>query len=183
MKELWKDIDGYEGLYQVSSIGRIKSCDKIVDGSYNSKHHIKEKILKPFKTGSGYIALSIRLYKNGIGKDYRISRLVAKAFILNPENKLEVNHKNFDTFDNRIENLEWNTSKENHDHSHNKRVAALPRGEKQYNSKLTEEDVKKIKRLYRSGKYSQCELGDMFGVTEGTVYSIIHNKSWKHIVV
>lgn len=99
-KEIWKDIDGYNGLYQVSNLGRVKSLN------YN-KTGI-EKILKPKKSKLGY--LSLWLYKKGSKrKDVRINRLVATAFLPNPNNYPVVNHKDENPQNNCVENLEWCT--------------------------------------------------------------------------
>lgn len=97
--EEWKDIDGYEGLYQISNLGRVKSLK-----------FGKEKILKP-KKGKGY--LRIGLCKKGKYKHYYVHRLVASTFIENPYNLPQVNHKNEDKTNNSVDNLEWCTSKYN----------------------------------------------------------------------
>ena len=91
MEEIWKDIRGYEGLYQVSNWGKIRN-----------KY---DKILIDKRTRFGY--LRIRLSKNGKSKQYFVHRLVAEAFIPNPNNYEQVNHKNELKYDNRVENLEW----------------------------------------------------------------------------
>jgi len=96
--EIWKNVDGYNGLYQISSMGNVK----------NTK---TGKNLKPSKNGGGY--LFVQLFNNNIGKYYRVHRLVAEAFISNPENKPCVDHINTDKTDNRAENLRWCTHKEN----------------------------------------------------------------------
>jgi hypothetical protein len=106
MAEIWKDIEGYEGLYQVSNLGRVKSLQ--------SRWARREKILSGNKTGGGY--LSVSLYKSGVKRFY-IHRLVAKSFILNPHLKPEVNHINAIKSDNNINNLEWCTNQENITHS------------------------------------------------------------------
>lgn len=95
--EIWKDIEGYEGLYQVSNMGRVKSL------SNNKKR--KEKILKSSKDGGGY--LMVGLCKDGKQKCHKIHRLVASAFLDNPNNLIEVNHINEIKTDNCAENLEW----------------------------------------------------------------------------
>lgn len=100
MEEIWKDIEGYDGDYQVSSLGRVKS---LKNG--------KERILKPYKLNTGY--LSINLCKNGKKKASRINRLVAEAFLPNPENLPEVDHLNDNRTDNRAENLQWISRVEN----------------------------------------------------------------------
>lgn len=99
MEEIWKDIKGYEGLYQVSNIGRVKSL--------NYNHTKKEKILKPIKDKKNY--LYINLYKNVKIKHIKIHRLVAEAFIPNPNNYPCVNHKDEDKSNNCVNNLEWCT--------------------------------------------------------------------------
>ena len=103
IKEIWKDIEGYENLYQVSNLGRVKSL--------NYKRTGKEKILKQSKDSKGYFVLNLRI--NGITKLFKVHYLVAKTFIPNPENKLEIDHINTIRTDNRVENLKWVTRKEN----------------------------------------------------------------------
>ena len=96
--EEWRDIEGYEGLYQVSNLGRVKSL--------NFNHTKKERVLKGNPDKDGY--LRVTLFKNG-RKTYRIHQLVALVFIPNPNNYPVINHKNENPSDNRVENLEWCT--------------------------------------------------------------------------
>lgn len=104
--EEWKDIKGYEGLYQVSNDGRVKSLPKTwTCGRYGTVRHNDEKIMKLCNNGEGY--LRVNLSKNGKTKWYSVHRLVGEAFIPNPYNLSEINHKNECTTDNSIENLEW----------------------------------------------------------------------------
>ena len=113
MEEIWKAIEGYEGKYEVSNLGRVRSLDRtIIGGAYNSPMFRKGTILKPQPKGySGYVGL--RLCKDGKGENVYIHRLVAKAFIPNPDNLLDVNHKDENKKNNRADNLEWVTRKEN----------------------------------------------------------------------
>lgn len=96
-EENWKDISGYEGLYQISDKGNVKSL--------NYNHTGKERIMKLGRNHDGYLLVS--LYKNGKQKYYRVHRLVAKTFILNSNNLPELNHKDEDKTNNCVENLEW----------------------------------------------------------------------------
>ena len=109
--EEWRSIEGYEQLYEISSMGRVKSLPR--NGTTK-----KERILKLKLTKDKYY--EVTLHKNNSPKCIRVHRLVAKAFIDNPLNKSQVNHKNFDRLDNRVENLEWNTPKENIIHAYYK---------------------------------------------------------------
>ena len=110
MEEIWVDIEGYEDFYQVSNQGRIRSVEREIYKSNNTKQISKSYILK-FEKGKGYNY--VHLFKNGLRKRIAVHRLVAEAFIPNPENKPEVDHINTIRDDNRVENLRWVTRKEN----------------------------------------------------------------------
>lgn len=115
-EEIWKDIEWYEWLYQVSNLWNIKSLSKLI---FNWKWYFnsKEKILKVEIVKDWY--LRIRLSNNNISERFSIHRLVAETFITNPENKPQVNHINWIKSDNRLKNLEWCTRSENTKHSIN----------------------------------------------------------------
>lgn len=106
--EIWKDIEGYEGLYQVSNLGRIKSLERretFVTPSYSAERKRAEKILSLCFDLDGYAIVG--LCKNNRVLTKKVHRLVAQAFILNPNNLPQINHKNEIKTDNRVENLEW----------------------------------------------------------------------------
>jgi hypothetical protein len=118
MEEKWIEISGYEGKYMVSTFGNILSIEKKVKSSRgNGICHVKEKIVKSFANRNGYF--SVLLYSNCFGKRYSLHRLVAQAFIPNPENKPQVNHKDGNKSNNKVDNLEWVTQSENNLHSYN----------------------------------------------------------------
>lgn len=111
MEEIWKDIKGYEGLYQISDLGRVKSLERKRECGYGKQCLVKCKVLK-FNVGkNGY--LYVNLSKNGCEKHYYVHRLVAKHFIPNPNNYNEINHKDENKSNNFVKNLEWCTHKEN----------------------------------------------------------------------
>lgn len=102
--EIWTDVVGFEGLYMVSNMGRVKSLSKL---SNNKRYITDEKILSPRVCGKQREYLAVALTSNGKTKQYKIHRLVAMAFIPNPEGYNEINHKDEDKGNNRVDNLEW----------------------------------------------------------------------------
>ena len=162
MKEIWKDIDGYNGVYQVSNKGRIRSFK-------NNKWGLsdKPKILKQGRCGKEY--KHDNHYK-GIALDQkskRVHRLVAEAFIPNPENKKCVNHKNGIKYDNRVENLEWLTNAENKIHAKENGLT---------NRKLTRKDVSEIKNhVDKEGYfYGKAYLSDKYNVSESVIQRVVN---------
>jgi hypothetical protein len=114
--EIWKNVDGYVGLYEISNMGRIKACSKEFKLHHGGICILKARILNPSKR-AGY-PIQVLTDKVSGRKTYSIHRLVATAFISNPKNKEEVNHKNGIRDDNRVENLEWVTPSENVIHAY-----------------------------------------------------------------
>ena len=127
MKEIWKDIEGYEGLYQVSNLGNIKSFPRRGTQARN------EKVLKPTEAPNKY--LCVFLYKNGEDKKMLVHRLVAQAFLDNERALPQVNHINGIKSDNRVVNLEWCTAKENERHAFDTGLHKVMSGEEHFASK------------------------------------------------
>ena len=155
-EEIWKDKKDYEGIYQVSNLGRVRSLDRFiyVDGKKGKhKKFIKGKILKLIELKHGnYTQVVVGLCR----KRFSVSRLVAETFLPNPENKPEVDHKNTDSTDNRVENLRWTTSLENHNNPLTKKhMSEAMKGRIPWNlgKKYTEEQCSNISKSL-TGKYT-----------------------------
>lgn len=111
IEEEWRDIAGYEGLYQISNLGRVKSLNRMINGSYGSKKVIKCRMLRPVDNSKGYKC--VLLCKDGKKCRTYIHHIVAQAFVANPDKCSEVNHKDEDKSNNRADNLEWCTRRYN----------------------------------------------------------------------
>jgi hypothetical protein len=174
--EIWKDIEEYEGLYQVSNLGKVKSLKRIVYSNKRSSLLINEKLLKQNIHKSGYYNVS--LSKNNTKKNLMVHRLVCMSFLLNKKNKSQVNHKNGIKTDNRLENLEWVTASENRIHAY-KIGLCKPNGENHHLAKLTENQVKKIR--YEHKNLTQKEIAKIYNIKQVTVSDIRKKRNWKHI--
>ena len=160
MKECWKQVEALIG-YEVSNFGELRnSAGRILKGSLDKDGYRVFRF--PRKIGQ---------------KRYRLSRLVAEAFI--GPCSLQVNHKDGTKKNNRVDNLEYATDKENKEHS--SRLGLIAHGERHGQSKLKEVDVLEIRKLYKEG-LTQNSIAEMFGVTQWTIGSILVRKTWRHIL-
>lgn len=169
--EIWKDIPGYEGLYQVSNLGRIKSLERDFKDKLGRRWYRKESILKSNNLG-GYLSVSLR--KDGKTRYKSIHRLVALVFIPNPNMKLEVNHKNGLKDDNRLENLEWCDRSYNLKHAYDNNL-------KHRSGKLTINEIYVIKGLIKNTNMTDKEICVIFDVNKETIRLIRKNKIWRNI--
>ena len=172
-KEVWKKIKGYEGIYEISSHGNIKSCSRLdILG-----HNRKEKILKNGYTTTKYHMVILR--KNNRIKAHRVHTLVGNHFISNPHNKPQINHKDFNRTNNYIENLEWVTQKENIRHAWDNGACTNPSGEKNGMNKLTEKQIIDIRKIGKAK--TLLEISKIYNISFQHVGAILNNKLWKHL--
>lgn len=169
MNEVWKDVVGYEGLYQISNLGNIKSFKRYKEG----------KILNPKSDKDGYKEIGIRDF-NGDRKFKRVHRLVAECFLENPNNYEYINHKDNNPANNVVSNLEWCTIEYNNKYRF-EHGNACHKGSKSPRASITEEIAIQIYTLGLSGKYTESELAKMFNTTRSVVNKIRLNISWTHV--
>ena len=173
--EVWKPVIDYEGFYEVSSLGRVKSLEKVLTvSSDRTGGHKKSQsacVMKPFLNKKGY--LTVVLSRLGVKKTKPVHRLVLEAFL--GKDTRQVNHIDGVKTNNKVSNLEWATAKENSLHA--TRVLGKKRGKDAPKAKLTETDVRLIVMLLNAG-YSQREVAKVFNVTNGAIYRIQHGYSW-----
>lgn len=170
--EIWKAVNGYEGIYEVSNKGSVRSLPRVTCRGQKRNG----KILKLVKWGMPSY-LGVYLCKDGTEKRVLVHRLIAQTFIPNPNNKPEVNHIDGDRFNNTVENLEWATPKENVRHAYDTGLAAGLKGERNGCSKLTENQVLEIYERGNKGE-SQRSLAREFGVVQNTVGQILRGEKW-----
>lgn len=186
--EIWKDIPGYEGLYQASSLGNIKSLQREVNRvrskiTSENKYRVKEKIFN-FTSFDKDGYCKITLFNKMGRKQFRAHRLIAITFISNIEDKSYINHINGIKTDNRIQNLEWCTPKENIHHAWKTGLCKSKpgkRGETSPFAKLKNHQVLEIREKYKTGNYSQRKLGVEYGVSKNRISDIVKRISWFHI--
>ena len=177
--EQWKDIPEYEDRYQISDLGRAKSLSRL-RSTGKGFHMLPTRILRQTPDRDGYRLIGLR--KPGINNKGKVHRLVANAFIPNPENLPEVNHvglypdgKQGNKDDNRSVSLKWSTGKGNMEHA--SEHGLLARGETHKHSKLTEKEVLEI----RSSILSHKELSVIYNTSRPNITRIINKQRWKHM--
>ncbi len=176
MIEVWKDIENYEGLYQVSNLGRVRSLDRIVGCGKQLKG--KEKAIFQDKYGYSVVCLC----KDGFAKHWKVHRLVAISFLENPSNFPEINHKDENKENNRAENLEWCTTKHNINYgTRNEKVRIALSGEKCYCHKLTQKQVDEMRTLNKedSKKYTARILSERYGISISQAKRILNRTRWR----
>lgn len=174
--EIWKEVKNFESHYIVSNLGRVMSKNKMVEAK-NGLALRKGKILKPSKTDKGYLRISLSIKSNK--KNFLVHRLVAETFIENLNNLPDVNHKDGNKENNRVNNLEWVTKQENHIHA--AKTGLKAKQEKHGCSKLTLAQVNEIKDMLKT-KMSYSEIAKIFNVSKQTIYQINNSKIWRSAI-
>jgi len=167
-----KPIKDYEGLYSITSDGRVYSHGRFVQGD---KDWREGRYLNPEVSNRGYYRVDLRINQK---HDRRtVHRLVCEYFLDNPYNKPQVNHKDGDKTNNDVSNLEWCTQLENNIHAHATGLNKGPQGEKQGGSKLKDQHVRIIMR----SSIMQKKLAEIFNVSISTINGIKKGHHWTHI--
>jgi len=177
--EEWRPIEGYEGLYEVSNLGRVKSLARTIIRSDGRRCVVTEKILTERVNDRGYI--EIKLSRLGSSTYKKLHRIVATAFLDNPENKPEVNHKDGNKKNNQAENLEWATHSENMQHAFANGLHSH-QGDRSSTKLLTESDVLSIRERQANGEKRGEVYADYAEVISIHGFKAIwYRHTWKHI--
>jgi len=177
-EEIWKEVKNYEGIYEVSNIGNVRSLDNYIDNKHGSKSFKKGRVLKKFISVKGYLQTS--LSKKTIRFNTGIHRLVAIAFIENTDNKPQVNHIDGDKNNNNYYNLEWCTNSENQIHAVKNNLCNHNLGEKHHNSKLTNYEVKTARRMHELG-WNNITLSRHYNISAPAMSKILRNETYINI--
>jgi hypothetical protein len=178
--EVWVPITGYEGLYDISSLGRVKSKRRVVKSIRSGRPLTKtvcERILIP--TFCNEYA-EVCLNKNGSHRSAKVHILIAKAFLPNPDNKPILNHINGVKSDYQLLNLEWTTYKENTRHAWDTKLCTAIKGTQSGNSKLTDESILEIKERFKNGE-NNAAIAKIYNVSKNNIRNIRIGKAWKHV--
>ena len=175
--ETWRAIAGYEGDYEVSDFGRVRSLDRMVDGPRVQRKSKGRVISMNFSRKYKKVGL----HQKGLQKQFFVHRLVAVAFLGPCPTGKQVNHKDGCKSNNRPSNLEYVTPLENIQHACLTGLSKTQIGEENINDKLTEENVLDIRATYAAGGVTQQKLADNFGVGHVNISNIVHRRSWAHL--
>lgn len=180
--EIWKPIKGYEGLYEVSNFGRVRSLDMILPCVANGfkTTRVRHGVLRKFHTGhSGY--QYVLLLNNKHKRNFRVHRLVAQAFIPNPQNLPEVNHKDEDKSNNRADNLEWCTSSYNHCYGSTIERAADKIRKSVYQISMDGNTIQKFKSVTEAEEATGIQTSAISGCCKGSYgYKTAGGYRWRY---
>jgi hypothetical protein len=177
--ETWLPVVGFEKSYEVSNLGRVRSLDRTISRSDGRTMRFKGKFYSLQIDAYGYHCVGLRGTEQ-----YRllakVHRLVAAAFIPNPDNKPQVNHVDGCKTNNAVDNLEWVTNSENMAHARSMGLVVYQVGTEHMNAKLTPEIVQQIRALRQTG-HSYKDIGRIVGVSGKHAWKVVGGKLWKHL--
>ena len=179
--EIWKDVVEFENNYQISNFGRLRSVARKINSSVQpcGFRINNPRIIAPQNNGKGYQQYYVKF--NNIRVMQYSHRLVAKYFLDNPDDKLEVNHLDGNKYNNHVSNLEWSTLEENRNHALVNNL--IHKGESSYQAKLSEKRVLAIRRLFRiNPNFNKSKIAKKLNVRDTTIHKIINNQRWKHLI-
>lgn len=177
MTEQWVDVEGYDGRYQVSNMGRVRSVDRLITAKAGWQTMRRGRILKNVEGNHGYPIVS--LWRNNKNWTPTVHRLVLEHFVGPRPEGYEACHENGIKMDPRLSNLRWDTGSVNN-LVDKERHGTLLKGERIHQSKLTGGDVARIREIYKAGGRSQQSIADEYGVAQQTIGRAISGKHWKH---
>ncbi len=178
LTEEWKDICYYEGYYQISNLGRVKSLARTIERNNGWKLPLKERILIPQKDRYG--RLFVILIKIMDREQRYIHHLVLESFVgRRPENNEACHGPDFNCTNNRLSNLRWDTKQGN---AQDVATSGIQKGINNPQAKVNDTKVKEIREMYKTGLYSQDKIGILYGITQKTVYCIVNRKTWTHVL-
>ena len=183
-REIWYPVIGWEGLYEVSNFGRVKSLPRINIRKDGTRNPVKEKILKG--TGpNGYSSVGL-CNKGRTSRSEYVHALVLETFVGPRPTKMDCCHSDGDPQNNKLNNLRYDTRSGNMQDAIRTGTYYSPlrglKGSTNHKAKLTEDDVKEIREMFSTGRYTYAALGRLFGVTYYTIGSIIKLSSWTHVL-
>jgi hypothetical protein len=177
MDEIWLPVNGFEGSYEVSNLGRVRSLDRVVNGRWGKPRFYEGKFMAQRSSSTGYALVSLSRPRER-QQVATVHRLVAIAFIPNPEGKPQVNHVDGVKTNNNVKNLEWSTNQENVTHAY--RIGLSAQGVDHPAAKLTPELIQKAKELRETG-HTYAAIGRMFGLNYTVISKALRGVSWKHL--
>lgn len=177
MIEEWRDIEGFDGFYQVSNTGKVRSCCN--GGRVGGKGEWRLRALSA--NHDGY--LKVRLEQGGKDLTKRVHTLVAEAFLPNPHGYNTVNHKDGNKTNNVVDNLEWADRSEQMIHAYKLGLKTPIRGSKNSQAKLTDEDVRYIRSHYKrlDREFGTVALGRKFGLTNAAVGKVVRGETYQDV--
>lgn len=177
--EIWKAVKDYEGSYEVSSFGNVRSLDRFVDRGFK-KIPVKGRLMTKRLTEKGYYKVDLSKVKNGkkSHKGFFVHRLVASVFVSNFNGKPHVNHKDGIKINNYPNNLEWVTPSENTIHAYENGLLTRARGEDSPNAKLTNKQAQEIRDDFRFGIDLKKDFAKKYNINRCTIRKILTNKSY-----